>query len=101
MRQEVVSFCQLGTLPEEVGASPEKIRQFEQHLHSIICPVSDEEALALVKMFGNDGCFGLASSLIHLIETSPSWPIAGCLAESKNEYVNELRQRAIRGGYDL
>jgi hypothetical protein len=101
MRQEVVSFCELGTLPGEARAVPEKIRQYEKHFRAITLPVSDEEARALVRMFGNDGCFGLASSLIALIETSPNWPLADCLTDSSNQYVNELRQRAIRGGYDL
>lgn len=101
MRQEVVSFCELGALPGEAGAALEIVRQFEQHLQAITGPVSDEEARALVKMFGNDGCFGLASSLIHLIETSPNWPMADCLTDSNNEFVKELKQRAIRGGFDL
>ena len=101
MRSEIANLVQLGTLPSERGASPERIQQFEQCYRAISRPVSDEEARALVALFGNDGCFGLASSLVHLIETAPAWPLVDCLENTENEWVAELRQRAIRGGHHL
>jgi hypothetical protein len=101
MRPEIANLVQLGTLPSERGASPELIQQFEKCYRAINRPVSDEEARALVALFGNDGCFGLASSLVHLIETAPGWPLVDCLANTDNEWVAELRQRALRGGHLL
>ncbi len=101
MRPEIANLIHLGTLPSERGASLERIQQFEQCYRAVSRPVSDEEARALVTLFGNDGCFGLASSLVHLIETAPGWPLVDCLANTNNEWVVELRQRAIRGGHLL
>jgi len=101
MRPEIANLVQLGTLPSEHGASPELIQQLEQYYRAISRPVSDEEARALVALFGNDGCFGLASSLVHLIETAPGWPLVDCLANTNNKWVAELRQRALRGGHLL
>jgi hypothetical protein len=101
MRPEVAALAQLGPLPAESEASVEFLRQLEQSYRAIARPVSDEEARALVMMFGNDGCFGLASSLMHLIETAPGWPLKDCLTNTHNEWVMELRRRAIRGGIVL
>ena len=44
MRNEVVEFCKLGTLPEETRAPLELLKQFEQRCRNIVPPVSDEEA---------------------------------------------------------
>lgn len=101
MRKEVINFCELGVLPAEQRAVLEQIKLYERHFRAITCPVSDDEARALVKMFGPDGCFGLATSLITMIETAPNWPLANCFADSSNEFVDTLKQRAINGGYDL
>jgi hypothetical protein len=65
---------------------------------SVNKPVSDDEARTLVSLFGTDGCFGLAWTILHLIESSPNWPIVECLANSSNEWVVSLRDRARRGG---
>jgi len=91
-------LVQLGKLPSEGEASVERIRQFEQSYRAIARPVTDDEARALVGLFGDDGCFGFASSLVHLIETAPNWPLEDCLRNLQNEWVAELRNRAIRGG---
>ena len=76
----------------------ELIREYENYYRAISRPVTDEEACALVGIFGDDGCFGFASSLVHLIETAPNWPLEHCLTNTQNEWVAELRNRAIRGG---
>jgi hypothetical protein len=43
------------------------LEQRERLLHAIARPVSDEEAQLLVTCFGNDNCFGLAWTLLHLV----------------------------------
>ena len=101
MRQEVTNLIELGILPLEDAATAELVQDFESRYQSITRPVSDDEARALIRMFNSDGCFGLASSLMHLIETSPSWPIAECLENAANQWVVELKDRAIRGGHIL
>lgn len=44
----------------------------EQALRAITKPVTDEEARLLVTCFGDDDCFGLAWTLLHVVETAPS-----------------------------
>lgn len=98
MRSEIKRLVLLGPLPPEPAASVEHLRQVEALLLSVTKPVSNEEARALVKLFGSDGCFGLAWSVLHLIESAPGWPLADCLVNSSNEWVASLRDRAVRGG---
>lgn len=98
MRPEINRLVLLGPLSPEPEASVEHLRQVEALLLSVTKPVSNEEARALVKLFGPDGCFGLAWSILHLIESSPGWPLADCLVDSSDEWVALLRDRAARGG---
>lgn len=102
IRSQVQELSDLGPLPSEDLRDVELMKKYDYLYRAIAKPVSDDEARVLVKLFGQDGCFGLASALMHLIETAPNWPLADCLpANSKNEWVIELRNRAIRGGYAL
>lgn len=98
VRQEVEDLISLGPLPPEHGTNPELIKRYETLCRAITRPVTDDEARALIRLFGNDGCFGLAISILHLIETAPGWPLEDCLNDSKNDWVAELRNRAVRGG---
>jgi hypothetical protein len=98
IRQEINILNTLGPLPSENGANPELIQKYEALYRAITKPITDDEARVLVKLFGSDGCFGLASSLVHLIETAPGWPLKDCLKNLENEWIIELKNRAIRGG---
>lgn len=70
MREEVEALLALGPLPTENDAR--SVAPFEDALHAIQSPLSDDEAKALLALFGPDDCFGLAWTLLHLIETSPT-----------------------------
>lgn len=95
MRPKIVDLINLGTLPSEKGADVEKIRLIEETLAKIKPPITNEEAEALVKLFGEDSCFGLAWTLLHLVETAPDWPIEECLKENKtNPWMIRLRRSA-------
>lgn len=96
MRPEVAHLLQLGPLPEERSASVERIAEYEMLIRALERPLSAQEARGLVTLFGDDGCFGLALALVRLIESAPGWPYEDCL-ESDNEWVQELKARAIRG----
>jgi hypothetical protein len=98
MRPEITRLILLGPLPSEAEASVEYLRQVETLLLSVTKPVSNGEARALVRLFGHDGCFGLASTVLHLIESAPGWPLVDCLANSNNVWVAALQDRAARGG---
>ena len=97
MRPEVQRLVALGRLPAENLATVEDVRRIESELASIVPPLSKSEAHALVCLFGPDGCFGLAWSVLHLVESAPGWPIDECLAETQNPWVALLKDRASRG----
>jgi hypothetical protein len=97
MRQQVSKLLALGPLPDE-STSPEEIDKYANILASVSRPVTNEEAKALVKLFGPDECYGVAWTLLHLIETAPGWPIMESLQDDSNEWVSLLRQRARRSG---
>jgi hypothetical protein len=98
VRSEIAELRALGPLPSEDLRDVELMKKYDRLYRAIAKPITDEEAMVLVRLFGHDGCFGLASSLMHLIETAPSWPIAECLEREDNEWINELRNRCIRAG---
>ncbi|MBK1685402.1 hypothetical protein [Rhodoferax fermentans] len=88
----------LGPLPPEAIKDVDLVKKFDMLYRAISKPVTDEEARVLIQLFGQDGCFGLASSLMHLIETAPGWPLIECLENQNNEWIVEMRNRCIRGG---
>jgi len=97
MRQEIIELIEHGTLPPSKGADVNWLKRHEELMNRVARPVTDEEACALAKLFGPDDCFGVAWSLVHLIETAPGWPLPSCLAASNNEWIRVLRNRADRG----
>lgn len=98
VRPEVDRLADMGAFPPETSRDMVLIQAYDMALKSIQAPLSDEEARRLVKVFGCDGCFGMASALMHLIETAPGWPLVDCLVDNDNEWINELRNRCIRSG---
>jgi hypothetical protein len=94
VREAVLAFSQLGRLPDS-EASVERIAIHQEHLHRIAAPVTDDEAALLVNCFGPDDCFGLAWSLLHLVETAPNGaPIRVEPTNLDNEWIQRLWQRA-------
>ncbi len=95
MQNAVQQLIGLGTFPDEDAATAEQVSEIQESLSAIHAPVTDDEAVELVKLFGRDTCFGLAWTLLHLVETAPSWPIDDCLPEaSENEWIRRLRLRS-------
>ncbi|MBV2357352.1 hypothetical protein KUM39_23790 [Streptomyces sp. J2-1] len=70
MRPEVRTFLADGPLPDW-DADEEEIDRRVKQLEAIPTPVTRNEAQALAACFGPDDCYGVAWSLLHLIETSP------------------------------
>lgn len=101
VRTEVEELEKLGSLPSEDEAEVAQLKKIEALYRAIARPITDDEARVLVELFGPDGCFGLASSFMHLIETAPDWPLKDCLEQLNNEWKIELRDRAIRGGHQF
>lgn len=101
VRPAVQELSALGRLPSEIGANPQEVRKFEMLLRAISRPLTDDEASLLCRCFGLDGSFGLAATLMHLIETAPGWPLNSCLMDIGNQWIREMRERAERGGHRI
>lgn len=93
MRPEVIAFLNLGPLPSE-EADEATIERAETALHSIAPPLDDDEAEALMRCFGKDECFGLAWTLVHLIETSPTACPRPLLSRADNAWLHLLNARS-------
>jgi hypothetical protein len=98
MRQKIEELVRLGPLPSEEQADDEYLERFEKTLKEVTQdakqePLTNEEAKALVGLFGPDECFGGAWTLLHLIESAPGWPIEECLRDTSNEWVSRLNRR--------
>ncbi|MEW2488801.1 hypothetical protein [Streptomyces sp. NPDC048411] len=97
MRPAVHAFVADGPLPDW-DASEEEIDRRDKQLVAISRPVTAEEAKALVACFGPDDCYGVAWSLLHLIETGPNPVLTAEPDPSANEWHRTLWKRAVNGG---
>jgi hypothetical protein len=93
IRAEVAAFLAIAPLPASKNAEVEHVDRLADLLMKIPRPVSKEEAIRLATAFGPDGCFGLAWTLIHLIETAPGGAPLDVIPESDNEWIMLLRCR--------
>jgi hypothetical protein len=100
MRGGVSRLVALGQLPDEALAEVAHLQTFESALAQIESPVTGEEALALLSVFPSDesSCFGLAWSVLHLIETAPGWPLAHARLYAANPWVRSMLERAASTG---
>lgn len=96
IRDEVASFLAIAPLPPSKHADQEHLERLTQLLMDISPPVSKEEAIQLATAFGPDECFGLAWTLIHLIESAPGGAPLDAIPESNNEWIVLLRERQDR-----
>jgi hypothetical protein len=97
MRKEVIELEKLGPLPSSDRAAVETVKNYQDLIVSLKKPITDAEARALVKIFGPDDCFGLAETLLHLVESAPGWPLEDCLKNSDNEWIQRLNLRIENG----
>jgi hypothetical protein len=101
IRQAVRDLLDLGPLPSEDTEDERVFDLYYEHLSRISEPVSNEEAEALATLFGPDDCFGVAWTLLHLIETAPEWVPSETPQPGENEWLEGLRRRARNAGaYD-
>lgn len=96
MRECVRELINLGPLPSDEHASVEQLQAIESALAQVTRPVAGEEVLALLTIFPSDesSCFGLAWSVLHLIETAPGWPLAQARLHAANPWVRKMLERA-------
>jgi len=93
MRKVVVELLALGPLPASDDASVEALKRFEVALKGVSRPVAQDEAMEMAKLFGPDDCFGLAWSLLHLIETAPDLRPVIEQADGTNMWILSMKQR--------
>jgi hypothetical protein len=93
MQPAVERLVQIGPMPSSSVATVPILQELEALLAKVQTPITDNEARALARLFGPDDCFGLAWSLLHLIESSPGWPIADALHGLNGEWIDRLRER--------
>ncbi len=98
IRSAVGELVRLGAFPSSKGADLLLIKRQEELLHRIRPPISDAEARELVKLFGPDDYYGLAWTVLHLVEGAPNWPLADCLTSRSSEWIDRLRERVARKG---
>ena len=94
MRQEVDELLRMGPMPDEGSAEQDQVDRYAELIDGIARPATDDEARALVSIFGHDDFFGVAWSLLHLIETAPHWPLPDCLRDPQNDWIRLLRDRS-------
>ncbi len=96
MRDSVLELIRLGRLPDDKDANVPQLQAFESALNAIEQPLSDEEAVGLLSVFpsGESSCFGLAWSLLHLIETAPGWPCSEATHHGVNPWVKSMLERS-------
>jgi hypothetical protein len=95
MRGEVTNLIDQGVLPSS-SSNIQVIERWQEAIHAIHAPVSNEEAEALTLLFPptEDECFGLAWSLVHLVESAPDWPLLRSLGNVENPWIAHLRRAA-------
>jgi hypothetical protein len=95
MRPEVEQLIRIGPLPAS-SSDIATIKQWQRAVEKITPPLSDEEATALAGLFPpiEDECYGLAWTLVHLVESAPHWPLKECLQDGANPWIVGFRQRA-------
>jgi hypothetical protein len=95
IRLEVRQFVEAGPLPSE-DAEQAAIDDALQRLERISRPVTDDEAQILATCFGPDDCFGLAWTLLHLIESAPRAANASYVGGGPSYWVDLLNERVAR-----
>ena len=88
MRLVVRDLVTLGPFPDEESATDNELKRRGELLEAIAQPTTDEEACALVGLFGPDSCYEMAWTLLHLIESAPGWPLEDCLARYQGEWID-------------
>ena len=89
MRKEVRELLNLGPMPNESVVDEETVTQYESLLHRIQPPLTSKDAENLISLFGNDTFYGLAWTMLDLIESASYVK----LPESNNEWVGILKTR--------
>lgn len=90
MQTAIEQLRTLGPLPPESTEDIDLIQRWQDTLALVSSPVDTSEAQVLCTLFGPDGCFGLAWSLVHLIETATDLSDEYLAQLPPNEWIHSL-----------
>ncbi len=90
MQTAIAKLLELGQLPPETTEDIALIQRWEATLATVSIPVNVAEAEVLCTLFGPDGCFGGAWTLLHLIETATDLSTEYLTHLPNNEWVDLL-----------
>lgn len=97
MRREVEALRDLGPLPDEMSDRDEVLLDKQIPLLDAIRlePPSPDEIKVLCRLFPGDGesAYGVAWTLVHIIEAGASWPDASHLALVQPDWRTILEDR--------
>lgn len=93
VREKVALLVERGPRPHELDIAEVDLAMRSELLDSIDEPVTDSEARLLFDVLGTDDCFGLAWTVVSLVESSPNWPLAGLLWDEANPWHQRLCSR--------
>lgn len=99
MRPEVARLALLGRLPAELDVSEDDLHERETLLEALEGPVSVAEQKLLLPLLGEDDCYGLAWSIVTLVESAPSWPDWDGIRQLPDEWRGQLWDSAVNAGY--
>ena len=92
----IEQLLKLGPFPDENTVTQEEIDAYHTLLNTFVPPISDVDAVSLVALFGEDDTFyGLAWTMLHLIESAPGWPILSSLKDESKYWITFLRKRIV------
>jgi hypothetical protein len=99
MRRDVEILLALGPLPAKDALDEQSARQYQDAIDALPAAPTAEEAVALLGIFPPDdsSSFGLAWSILHVIEASPEWPVWPAL-DDRNWWITHLRESCERAG---
>lgn len=87
VRPEILELSKLGPLPnDDQDIADGVLEQYEELLLSITPPTTLAEAQQLVTIFPPVSCFGAEWTLLHLIESTPNWPVMSVIEQCSSTY---------------
>ena len=87
IRQRILDLIAAGPLPDSSIATEADLDARSKIIEEIQPPLTNEEAAVILELIGPDECFGLAWSLLHLIETAPELPRAPRHLLARSEWL--------------
>lgn len=93
VRDEIRQLQALGAFPASNDVDVTKLELQEQLLGRVVAPISKEEARACAALLGPDDYFGLAWTIVHLMEGAPGCPLLDCLSVLHDEWKQRLLKR--------